>query len=199
MIERPIDDFRTAARLLGWEEVPSRRGDGPVATLVPTESDAARPRSLSAAYGLGAFPLHTDGAHHPVPPDLVVLGIEAPSDTPTFLYRPRRARTTRAFSYGLRHGIFRVNTGANSFFTTATIGRGVRFDPGCMIACDERARFVATYFAEAIHDADRHPWTKSGTLLLIDNWSTLHGRAEIAEGDESRTLQRVAFRTKDQL
>ena len=57
----------------GWAEVRPSPGDAPVSVLRPAEASAAHPRSLSAPYGLGQQPLHTDGAHLPDPPDIVVL------------------------------------------------------------------------------------------------------------------------------
>jgi hypothetical protein len=70
---RSIDSIRTTARLLGWTEVATRKGDSTVSELRPTEQAKAAPRSLSATHGLGEQPLHTDGAHLRKSPDAVVL------------------------------------------------------------------------------------------------------------------------------
>src|SRR6266540_143127 len=52
----------------------SVRPSGPlVDRLIPRNADEAPERSLSAFYGFGAFPLHTDAAHHQSPPRLVLL------------------------------------------------------------------------------------------------------------------------------
>ena len=69
------DDGRHMARVAGLRCVghPYSSGDTSVATLEPQDRHDAHPSSLSAIHGRGAFPLHTDGAHHPVPPDLVLM------------------------------------------------------------------------------------------------------------------------------
>ena len=50
------------ARQFG-EPLPSRRGGSLVDPLVPTKQEDAYPRSISAIYGTGEFPFHTDGAY----------------------------------------------------------------------------------------------------------------------------------------
>ena len=82
-----IDSIREHAASLGWVEVPTRGGDAPVSVLRPTEASAAHPRSLSAEYGLGQQPLHTDGAHMVDPPDIVVLISSRRSSTATHVWR----------------------------------------------------------------------------------------------------------------
>jgi hypothetical protein len=51
-----LDDIRAAGHRLGWHEVPTRRGHGPVSTLRPTSATDAHPLSLSAIHGLDAQP-----------------------------------------------------------------------------------------------------------------------------------------------
>jgi len=53
---------REALRLGGLTEVSIRKGDPAVTTLRPVDRNGARPNSLSAKYGKGDQPLHTDGA-----------------------------------------------------------------------------------------------------------------------------------------
>lgn len=187
--------LRDTARSLGWEEVRFRPQDAIVSELRPAERSRARKFSMSAAYGRSQQPLHTDGAHLHVPPDLVVLCAAAPSSTPTRLYwvdcRFRPEETLDA----LQHGVFLVEHVRNAFLTTATSSRGLRFDPVCMRPCDARAQLVASLFESAISQAHPHRWADPDRLLLIDNRWTLHGRAAIAAGDDDRLLRRVAFRT----
>lgn len=63
-----IAQVQQEAALLGWKEVPVRRGGPAISTLRPVDRTEAEPNSLSARYGKGAQPLHTDGAHLPEPP-----------------------------------------------------------------------------------------------------------------------------------
>src|SRR3546814_10809010 len=68
-----LEDVIDRARRLGWEAVSMRDGDPPVSELRPVPADRARPNSLSSRTGLGAQPLHTDGAHLERPPDVIAL------------------------------------------------------------------------------------------------------------------------------
>ena len=191
-----IKSVRRQASALGWEEVSPRRGDPAVSVLRPVSQLEARPRSLSAKIGLGVQPLHTDGAHLPDPPDILVLISEESSSTPTLLLRPR---ANRGFSGGLFaaacHGMFLVNGGRDSFFAPALSEGRYRYDPGCMSPCDARAQSVVDYFGESLKLAHAHDWLSGGRLLIVNNRRTLHARTSLTDGDEHRSLHRIAFRT----
>jgi hypothetical protein len=191
-----IAAVRSEAHRLGWREVSSRTGDPPVDVLRPTTQADANPHSLSAIYGLGQQPLHTDGAHvEDEPPDVVVLAATEPNRTPTRLWCGRTgwfyANSLPEFA---NHGVFLVSSGTETFFATARANGRIRYDPGCMTPCDLRARQVVEFVHAANAQAVEHHWTEPGQLLLIDNRQTLHARAAVAEGDAERTIARVAFR-----
>lgn len=192
----PLGEFRRLAASEGWEEVKVRQGDPVMSELTPRSRGAARPRSLSATYGLDAQPLHTDGAHLEAPPDFVVLQALESSPTPTLLWNIRKelSRQPSGLLDSVDQGVFLVRNGRRSFYSTVTSRLGVRFDPGCMAPCDERARVVEEWLRQAIDWSVPHEWRDDATLLLIDNRSTLHARAAI-RGDTKRVLHRVAFRT----
>jgi Taurine catabolism dioxygenase TauD, TfdA family len=193
-----VESIRRQAAALGWVEVAPRRGDPTVSVLRPAAADAAHPRSLSAVYGLGQQPLHTDGAHMQVPPDLLVFICEGPSATPTQLWRPaiiRRRGDSHPMSHAaLRHGMFLVRNGRESFYAPALSRLGYRYDPGCMAPCDARARQVQEYFEQQSSRASAHEWSAAGQVLVVDNHRVLHARSAVAEGDLERELTRVAFR-----
>jgi hypothetical protein len=194
-----LEDVRAAGRRHGWAEISMRQGDPPVSTLRPTEIEDARPRSLSALYGRGAQPLHTDGAHLIRPPDLVVLCSQEANETPTKLSRAWRADgTRRRWPPNLDDGVFVVRGGRESFHTTARLGSGIRFDPGCMTPCDQRSRELTRYFAEALAGAEEYLWAATEQLLVIDNATALHARTAVKESDMERSLERVAFDTRSQ-
>lgn len=188
---------QVSAGLLGLAEVPIRRGDPALATLRPIEQSDAPTRSLSARYGTGNQPLHTDGAHLEQPPDLVFLMCEGTSTTPTRLWRPRRRDNERLVMEPeyVRHGIFLVHNGKNSFFSPAVADARFRYDPGCMTPCDARARQAAEYFEQALELATEHQWDEPNSILVIDNRRALHARASAAEEPE-REVQRIAYRLK---
>src|SRR3546814_20185156 len=77
-----LEDVIDRARRLGWEAVSMRDGDPPVSELRPVPADRARQNSLSSRTGLGAQPLHTDGAPLERTPDVIALdspGTHTPS------------------------------------------------------------------------------------------------------------------------
>ena len=194
-----MDEIRTAAQLLGWEEVPTRAGEPAVADLRPINQQDAPPRSLSATYGTGAQPLHTDGAHLHHPPDLVMLCADEPNETPTLLWTVLSDASHRPghWSY-LADGVFLVKNGRESFFATAVLGAGLRYDPGCMDPCDQRARHVAQFFKEAAGEAHKHNWATAHQVLVIDNRKTLHARTAVPDQDRARLLHRIALNTRKQ-
>jgi len=197
-----VKSIRKQAASLGWTEVAPRRGDPTVSVLRPADADAAHPNSLSAVYGLGQQPLHTDGAHMQDPPDLLVFISEHPSATPTQLWRPvifvrRRSSTptvARVSPAALDHGMFLVRNGRDSFYAPARSRSGYRYDPGCMTPCDTRAREVQGYFDQQLSRATVHEWAAGGQVLVVDNHRAMHARPAVAEDDLDRELTRIAFR-----
>jgi hypothetical protein len=197
-----VESIRKQAASLGWGEVAPRRGDPTVSVLRPAAADAAHPNSLSAVYGLGQQPLHSDGAHMQDPPDLLVFISERPSATPTQLWQPgivvRRRGSTRTDARvspaALDHGMFLVRNGRDSFYAPARSGWGYRYDPGCMTPCDARAREVQGYFDQQLSRATVHEWPTSGQVLVVNNRHALHARSAVANGDLDRELPRIAFR-----
>lgn len=189
-----LSDVTQHASKMGLIQVPNRRGETPVSVLRPTTEESAHPSSLSARYGLGAQPLHTDGAHHLAPPDVLVFVAEKPNATPTWLRSVVRVAGSRAPWPDLKGGMFLVGTGPTSFFAPAWDDtRGLRFDPGCMTPCDSRARVAAAFLADA-GEAVPHNWSEERHVLVVDNTRALHGRGAVAEDDEDRELIRIAYR-----
>lgn len=185
-----LEGVRDAARSLGWEEGPLRRGEGNVQTLRPVDRSAARPRSMSAHTGTGAQPLHTDGAHMIRPPDVVALSAVGPTSTATrLLHAGQHALPEEAF----RQGVFRASSGSRSFLCSAMDGRRFRFDPCCMVPCDQLARKALDFMDDVIPDACRHTWSDSPESLIVDNRQVLHARESVGSSDLGRTIERVAF------
>ena len=195
-----LERLRVRASALGWVEVATRKGDGPVSVLRPTPAEEAHPRSLSAVHGLGEQPLHTDGAHMKDPPRFVVLHAVEPNGTPTLLWSERSKATNPAYPrigqpLRLAGGIFLVHSGGTRFLASAYGYReGYRYDPGCMTPADERAHEAARYFASLTSSAYRHEWTEPNQVLVINNRSALHARAAVDEADAGRQLTRIVYR-----
>jgi len=182
-----MDQVNREVISLGLTEVPIRKGDTALSILRPTDRNAAHPNSLSARFGKGDQPLHTDGAHLAEPPDLLVLVCKGTSRTPT-----RIMRVGSDVPSCVRHGVFLVANGKDSFFTTAYYNSRLRFDPGCMTPCDARAREALRYFDSLYTSAREHRWDDPGIILVIDNRQTLHARPSAAD-DPDREIHRISF------
>jgi hypothetical protein len=191
--------LRNQMEKLRWKAVPIRRGEESFASLRPTAAEDAPAASLSAIYGLGNQPLHTDGAHLENPPNIVILTSELPSATPTRLWTlspgnrpPREDFPFHAFG----NGVFLVTGQGKNFFSPCLVGGDLRFDPGCMTACDERALKVVSYLNAAKSESVEHEWAAKEGILMIDNQKTLHSRAAVDSDDLEREIIRVAVTTQ---
>lgn len=217
VVANQLDELISAARKDGWASgicstkqlefqtwgraytivagrAPSGRG---FEALRPTDPEHANKRSLSAVFGRGQQPLHTDGAHHALPPDIVILAAAEPTSVPTLLWG---ASYERLIEIGddIRHGLFAVDDGQASFLAPAcngwpTLGGQIRFDPGCMTPVDSRARGVSAHFANALESATRFDWTQQDQVLVIDNRRVLHARAD-SVSDPNRLMYRLMLR-----
>lgn len=191
-LQGSLQDVTDYARKTGWQPVALRQGDGVVTELRAVASSRAHPNSISSRTGMGAQPLHTDGAHLKKPPDLVALE----SGT------SHRAATRLWVAGGsdipwddVRHGVFRVSDGMAVRFSVAAADNWLRYDPCCMTPMDERSRRAARFFESMYEDSMRHEWRRSTPeVLLIDNRRTLHAREAVDPADPPRRLTRAAFR-----
>lgn len=191
-----LEEVKAAARRAGWHTVPNRSGESGEKVLLPKTRKNAALRSLSRIYGMGAQPLHTDGAHLAKPPDLIVLWSEEPNLTSTLTWSARHSSDTFPYSE-LRNGLFLVDAGRQQFLAHSYEHGAFRYDPGCMSPADARAKKAAEYFRSVIADAYKHDWTERNMLLFIDNKRALHARGAIDEADrDSRQLVRLAFHTE---
>lgn len=177
---------------VGATSIPIRTGQEPIALLKPVAKADAHPNSLSAIYGTGSQPLHTDGAHLPEPPDIVILACESTSNVATRLWKTPGSFIKPPPIY-VHHGIFAVLAGRDSFYSTAYPDRRYRFDPGCMVPCDQRARQAVTYFSGLEAEAVEHHWSEPDLVLAIDNKRVLHARSS-AEDEPNRQIKRLAMR-----
>ncbi len=183
------------ARMLGTP-VPSR-GRRLVQQLLPTPKQVARPRSLSILFGKGAFPLHIDTAHWPVPCRYIVMACataEVNAARTRLLPITRLTLTNDEWSL-LHTTVFRVRSGSRSFFgTVASHDRPfIRFDPGCMEPmCRNGSRVMSLLSSERWTGILETVAWEPGSIVVIDNWRVLHGRdSALSDESESRALLRV--------
>lgn len=187
-----LEDVTDYAQDAGWRAVALRRGDEVITDLRAVTVAEARPNSISSRTGMGAQPLHTDGAHLETPPDVVALVSACSHRASTRLWTSNGADTPWDDA---RHGVFRVSDGTARRYRFAGDGESIRFDPFCMTALDERSRRLVRFFRRAYETAYRHQWSRNAPeVLLIDNRRTLHAREAVDPADPPRHLARIAFR-----
>lgn len=131
--------FKVAQRL--GEPMVGRKGCR-VEVLVPSQIENANTNSLSIRHGLGAFPLHNDGAHRSPPPRFIVLACATPgsSPVPTVLVCSRDLCLREVELRQCKSAMFLVRNGRQSFYSTilAHSRPFIRFDQGCMTPmCDD--------------------------------------------------------------
>lgn len=144
--------LRSAAERLGWKPVEIRRRDAGVTRLEPTPPEKAHRASHSARTGTGAQRLHTDGAHLRQPPRWIVLHAEMPNVTATKLVRLNQPLVSNHKAVSLPTaalgGLFLVTSGSERFLAALRTDQGGwRWDPGCMTACDQRARETVEFLS----------------------------------------------------
>jgi hypothetical protein len=187
-----LEEVTDYARKTGWQAVALRRGDDVITDLRAVTAAEARPNSISSRTGMGAQPLHTDGAHLETPPDVVAFASTCSHRASTRLWTSNGANAPWD---DLRHGVFRVSDGTVRRLRFAGDGNSIRFDPCCMIPLDGRSRRVVRFFRTAFETAYRHQWSRNTPeVVLIDNRRTLHAREVVDSADPPRHLTRIAFR-----
>lgn len=221
-IRNQLDDLIALARRDGWATgicsvqklelqtwgrpyatVAGRSRTGGFEELRPTDPELAEKHSLSAIYGRGEQPLHTDGAHLTEPPDIVILAAAEPTPVPTLLWHHQAvAKDAFELEEDLRNGLFAVDDGKEAFLAPAQTGWArassrIRFDPGCMTPVDSRARRVSAHFTKTIRTSTTFEWTQQHQVLVIDNRNVLHARAAAAD-DPDRSMQRLMLRIKQE-
>jgi hypothetical protein len=186
------------ARELGTP-TPTRSRGSLCEVLLPTQAGNAKPRSLSRLHGVGEFPLHTDTAHWVTPCRYVMLACVSPGggSRATLLMDTQRLRLNEHQSSLLHSTPLRVTNGRNSFFSTILSKSRpfMRFDPGCMTATTIDGMETLELFSQyKWPDHVEHFQWAVGTVLVLDNWRMLHGRASANVPDEGRKLMRISIR-----
>ena len=167
-----------------------------VERLMPVAGKLAHIPSLSAIFGYGEFPAHVDGAHEDRPPRYLVLYCVTDAQRrATRLYRWTEVQGKMRCPALLQRELFYYRTGRRSFADSiASQSRSfIRFDPGCMLPATTRATSVLADVQASLHQVAPFEtiWIP-GLVLLIDNWSVLHGRG-LAEREGERVILRASL------
>jgi hypothetical protein len=160
--------------------------------LRPTPASVARERSLSASYGVGAFPPHTDFALDDTPPRYIALVCPVRRSAHTLIYDPQPLLG----SNDALAGVFRVSTNRKNFSTRFLSQRGeesfIRYNSDTMLPLDGPARQLADKISTALDPCMVVDWSTT-VFVVIDNWRFLHGRAAAATSHDG-WLWRLAMR-----
>ena len=182
------------AHLLGGPISLDRRRSTELQRLTVRPREQARPNSLSSRFGTGPFPLHTDGASWATPPRYLILGAATATYTSAATVICQVPILTRDAADRVCDGVFVIRHGANSFFgsISRTGRRYTRYDPACMRPIDEMSHSALALFSSLVAAQPRHliKW-RTGDVLVIDNWRTLHGRGPSIDSDGLRVLLRL--------
>lgn len=169
--------------------------------LSPRLPKDARPDTMSSCYGAGAFPLHTDRAHWPVPPRYILLrSVGDESDRPTTLLDTIKITSKSLLREPLWYSKWLVESTRTTFMCTVMTKKEgdatpiFRYDTCCMRPFDSAAsRLEEDITCElGLSSPELFGWV-NGTVLIIDNWRALHGRGTSTTEDFGRVLERVVI------
>jgi hypothetical protein len=175
----------------------SARLGGPLIDLLQVKApDKAHPNSLSARFGTGAFPFHTDGAHHEKVPRFLFMRLIQPKQSlrKTLLLDFRNALKTEENQI-LCSEMWRFRGGARPFLSPI-LGNGfLRFDPCIMKPAISGRKVAVNIVNRILEEAPKvaFEWERP-RVLVLDNHRMVHSREAEPEGtgeDEVRTLERV--------
>jgi len=190
------DELFQIARSLG-RPVISPTGEL-IKLLVPKDVTNARPSTLSAAHGTGAFPLHTDTAFWPTPCRYLVF--RATGDVRRITVLASFAPVLRSFGNGFyklaERSVWIARTQTHSHYCSMIfrVGRqtGCRYDPQCMVPANEAAKQVDMRLRNATTELETETlrW-EEGLAIIVCNWKMLHGRGPMPIEEKKRVLERI--------
>lgn len=201
-------DLVTWATSLGLP-ISSRCG-GSLVDILRVRSEAeASPWSLSARFGRGAFPFHTDQAKLRTPPRYIILRCRRlrASRRPTLIQDFNSLILSSSEHSILSRAVWIVNGGRGCFLTSILTKHQIsgdfllRFDLSCMKPAHSRFAEAANVLGEALSRTNpiSIDWYE-GLTIVLDNWRILHARANnethhaqsgLNQGEEEREIERV--------
>ncbi|GIO64069.1 TauD/TfdA family dioxygenase [Paenibacillus cineris] len=192
------DDLLYLAKQLGTP-VPSRRNESVVSLIKVLNKEEAKVNSLSAIYGKGAFPYHTEAAYRKVPPRYVILRMQRGNDSRPTLLKELYSNLNDDSLNILKNEIWIYSDNKETFLSTV-ISKAqnneiiTRFDKDCMtfpLKRDPKAMDLV-YNALQYSPTVKISWS-SGKTIVFDNWRMLHARGENFNNIdcEDRILERI--------
>ena len=166
---------------------------GKYTKLLAVSKTEARIGSKSAIRGLDSFPLHTDEASRRLPPRYVVLrALSGTSNAVTFLLHFSPDHIDGKLLSDLTYGLWACRGAREPHISPVWENERIKWDEDCMRPLDRLARRAHSEFREFIVSSSKvsYQWSNRSSILLIDNWRTMHGRAGVWT-EERRTLERL--------
>lgn len=155
--------------------------------LVPRSQSEARPNTLSARYGRGALPWHSDGAATEHPPPFIALYCAEGSKVPTEVLDVFSNKPVRKFlSQAIVYSRFNRHAGYFKAFSDGSQNRGmVRWNPDSL---EVASPGLNAECSEEWQSTQSIIWQPS-TIAVLDNWRMLHRRPPV-NGEVRRALVR---------
>ena len=184
---------RLSSWMFGADQLEPSRKPPRSEILRTTGESVARPGSKSAMRGRREFPLHTDRAFDRLPSRYLLLrSISGQSASPTQLVAFNDVEVGKELASDLRAGLWVTGNYRRAHLCAVLEGQRLRWDADCMRPMDRIAKRAHIEFLEALNESSHanHLWFDTCTVLVVDNWRTLHGRLPVRQS-ECRTLERL--------
>jgi L-asparagine oxygenase len=170
-----------------------------VQRICPKPKEMSSPNLYSGNYGLGQFPLHTDLAHWYLPPRYLVLRCIRPATGVLTVVEHHASALAGISPIAIRRALYRPRRKSSGKICLLRLmqpfGTRVifRWDPLFITPANNDATEIANYLRSHQLDrcANRFCFNQSSDTLLIDNWTTLHGRTSVSQADLGRIVERV--------
>jgi alpha-ketoglutarate-dependent taurine dioxygenase len=197
---RDIDaaGFMEIASSMG-RPTPTRHNGLIIDTLMPKREQDAKPSTISAHYGLGQFPWHSDGAVDRDPPRYILMraSIVTEDSATTEVLDLRSLNEGETLKKYSRLPLL-VKTRNLSYVAPFVMRRNgaicAKWDPLRTTPTGKRAEEFLTE-VPAAHPSAVHHWQPSD-VLVIDNWRCLHRRSAATVGP--RVIHRIVVKSREE-
>lgn len=166
---------------------------GRATTLTATTTCCAKPGTKSSLRGLGAFPPHTDEASRPIPPRYILMrSLSGQTESATFFLRFRPNQIGKRLISDLAGGLWAYRGSRVPHISPVWVPDRIKWDEDCMRPLDRIAKRAQRHFRTYVESAStlRYMWSDRSSVIVIDNWNTLHGRDPVP-AREHRILERL--------
>ena len=165
--------------------------------LIPREKKDAKVHSLSAEYGMEAFPFHTDCAYYLVPPRFIFFRSKIVNNNcATLLHKISNLHFSPTQIELLKTGLFEIR-GHHKMFFASLLEKGIfRWDKNCVKAIDRTAKEAVEVVENMLKSTPPHKyyWINKNKVLIVDNWQVLHAREE--SSSFNRAIERILIEEK---